>query len=224
MQNPWTKLPDSPPYVIDSDRETVEQFNKSAKDKFRIHLKHMPEPYHGDPNADIIILSLNPGFDHSDDAFHRDNPSFITANRENLLHRRKRYPFYLLDPEFSQAPGYDWWTKRLKEPIRLFGLGKVSLNLCCIEYFPYHSKEYKFIGRILDSQKYSFYLVKEAIKRNAAIIMMRAKNEWIKAIPELNDIKYYTLNSPRSASISGKNMSNGDNYEGWLRLISILKN
>ncbi|MFW6450408.1 MAG: hypothetical protein ACOCZ6_05120, partial [Nanoarchaeota archaeon] len=106
-----------------------------------------------------------------------------------------------------------YWSDKLKF---FLSSEKDYLNLSkiisCIEYFPYHSKNYKPQKNILYSQKYNFYLVRNAIKRNAIIILMRGKKEWLNAVPELKKYNnlFYTK-SPQNVILSPNNLY-GDSF------------
>ena len=99
--------------------------------------------------------------------------------------------------------------KKIKEANFSLWTEKIANEVCCIEYFPYHTKKFKPLKQILKSQKYGFELVKDAISRNALIIIMRAKNVWLKAVPELKNYHYYALNSFLNVTISRKNLPGG---------------
>lgn len=62
MENPWKHLPGQPPYVLPADAPAISSFNQGVSDEHQIRLELLPEPYLGDPDAPIILLSLNPGF------------------------------------------------------------------------------------------------------------------------------------------------------------------
>ncbi len=65
MNNPWLELPSTAPYLLESDRQQVETFNRTAKPNHRIYDDLLPEPYLGNPStASIVLLSLNPGFSY----------------------------------------------------------------------------------------------------------------------------------------------------------------
>ncbi len=79
-------------------------------------------------------------------------------------------------------------------------------KIMMIEYFPYHSVNYKHINRFTPSQLYSFDLVRQAIKQNKTIVIMRSKTLWLEAVPELADYSFMTLNSSQNVTISPKNI------------------
>jgi hypothetical protein len=210
VNNPWELLPQSPPYFLPTERKVIEHFNSSAEDVHRIRHELMPEPYLGCPDAPIVLLNLNPGFDEREIHFHNNDLYFMEICRRNLLHNPIEYPFYLLDPAISKSLGHQWWMKKLKLPIGTAGLDRVAQKIFCIEYFPYHSKRFKPLQRILDSQRYSFSLVIKAIQRKALIIIMRSQRLWLEAISELASYpKLYELRSSQNVAISPNNCPDG---------------
>lgn len=218
MDNPWVKLPLSPPFFLPEETQVIEDFNTYSLDKHRIRPELIPEPYLGDINAPIVLLSLNPGFSDGDIAFHNQDQYFIRGCRGNLLHEHSEYPFYLLDPKVSQSPGHRWWIKRLRDPITAAGLKTVSNKLFCVEYFPYHSKRYRSIGRILESQRYSFHLVVKALHRNSLVVIMRSRRLWMEAVPELASYpRLFQLLDNRRVEISQNNCPDG--YHEVMRIL-----
>jgi hypothetical protein len=78
-----------------------------------------------------------------------------------------------------------------------------------IEYFPYPSKNFGF-HKDIPSQQYSFYLLKEAMKRDALIIQMRAKTKWQKMNPHLRSYhRYYVLKNWQKVVITEGNCPDG---------------
>ena len=78
-----------------------------------------------------------------------------------------------------------------------------------IEYFPYTTEHFGCNFQI-PSPKYSFYLVEEAMKRNALIIQMRSKRVWQRVIPALSNYpRYFVLKNPQNPTISEKNCPDG---------------
>ena len=82
---------------------------------------------------------------------------------------------------------------------------ELASKILCVEYFPYHSKKYKEMNEI-PSQKYGFYLVEQALKRKATIIILRAEKRWWKAVPKLKNYEYYLLKNPQSGTINSDNI------------------
>jgi len=211
MNNPWSDLPEIPPFVLACDRQSVLYFNTTAKPEYKMHLEVLPEPFTGNPQANIVLLNLNPGFYERNETFFQD-PSyeyFVKTNRANLNHERQTFPFYHLDPNNTQSPGYYWWSRKLKQLINLYGAQKIANEISNLEYFPYTSRHFGCNKFILASQRYTFYLLEEALKREATIILMRGRNLWEQAVPTLQQYPYFTLNSAQNASISERNCPRG---------------
>lgn len=188
MQNPWLDLPESPPYVLQEDFEAIRRYNRASKDMHFVELRMLPEPFLGCPNAPVVLLNLNPGVGEEDIEQHQQ-PDFIELSRQNLSHVDDvDYPFYLINPNIQQSPGYQWWYKRLRQLIEDCGHQKVAKSVLCVELFPYHSEKYKAID--VQSQDYSFYLVQQAMVRQAVIIQMRSRELWFKQIPELQSYEH----------------------------------
>jgi hypothetical protein len=172
----------------------------------------LPEPFLGRPDAAVVLLNLNPGWNEEKDPSNHSRPEFIKRNRDNLLHEPSDYPFYLLNPDL-QPNRTVWWEERLGDLIKAVNLKAVAQNVLCVEYFPYHSKKYKKCER-LPSQDYSFALVRNAVKRNAIILLMRAKRRWFEAVPELSSYKRrFEPSSFQSAYVSRKNYLANDGFE-----------
>lgn len=211
--NPWTRLPSSSPYVLDEERTIVEDFNRSNPDPAtRIQLDVLPEPFLGRPDADVVVLSLNPGYDDSDREWH-GRADFASAIHANLRHEPQAYPFYPINPDFSQSGAYRWWRRRLDSLIHDTSLPGVAGNLLCVELFPYHSRSYRVIpawqgNRLLPSRVYATRLVTAAIERGARIIAMRNYSEWERRVPALQNYpKLHRLSSAQSAYLSPRNLS-----------------
>jgi hypothetical protein len=208
MKNPWLKLPKKKPYVLKIDRCVVKKYNSKANPSNRIRKNLLPCPFLGNPKSPIILLNLNPGWDQSDSYFHRWKP-FRIANRANLLHKKTDYPFYLLNPKLKASLGYKWWEKRLHELIEDFGRRTVAQKICCLEFAPYHSQTFKQFDSILPSQKYNFHLLRQVLKDNALIIIMRGLKYWQQAVPELKKYKNkYCLKSWRNPCLTKANLGN----------------
>lgn len=210
MKNPWAELPNNPPFVLDIDKKIVDSHNKKAEFDFQVVSDMYPEPFLGSHNADIIFLNLNPGFGGEEDLKnHKKNNAFVKLLRKNLIQEEMEYPFLFLDPIISETPGYKWWNARLRTLIEKVDRKNLAKSLLCLEFFPYHSKKYNF-KNMADSQRFNFFLLQEAIKRDALIISFRSLSKWTSAVPELEGYKnLYQLNSPQNVYFTANNCPAG---------------
>lgn len=204
MENPWEKLTNKPPYILLKDQKVLEHIRQDNNFVYDV----LPEPFLGSvKKAKAILLNLNPGFDVNDLVSH-NRDDFIKALRNNLQHKPLDYPFYLLNPKFSDTPGYMWWNRKLRELIESCGRLLVAKQVACIEFFPYHSRRWLGLRKLIPSQEYGIQLVKQAIKDKKIILIMRAKREWFDCVPELKTYSnLLRLNSAQNVSVSMKNVS-----------------
>jgi len=209
MENPWLDLPISAPFVLQSDRKAILRFNESVDEIYKIHLELLPEPFLGSASANVVLLNLNPGYNTRDNRFHENDHYFIGTLRNNLCHAQQDYPFYVLDPKNAGSSGHGWWYRRLRRLIERYGSGKIANEVLCVEFFPYHSTRYKRLGHTLPSQEYSFRLVREAITRNAIIVVIRAERRWLEHVPELNRYAFFTVINKQNPAISERNLPEG---------------
>lgn len=195
--NPWLQLPAAAPYVLPQDHAQIEAFNQRyPDDEWRIRLNLPPVPFLGHPDAPIVLLNLNPGFDEADNE-RQNTPYYSEASRRCYAHEKTERPFFFFDEKiegepYGEGPGYRWWQKRVKGLKALdarFDDALLSRAFLCVEYFPYRSKAYRPLPRqqTLDSQQYGFELVRRAMERNALIIVMRRKRQWCEKVERLTD-------------------------------------
>jgi hypothetical protein len=219
MQNPWQQLPRRKPFVLGEDREQIESFNLHARGQHQIQLGIFPEPFLGRPKAPVVLLNLNPGYNAKADPIHHKKPLFARRSRENLLHAEVDYPFYLIGPGLVHLRERTaWWDKKMRCLLEDKRLGHsaesrskmVANGVLCVEYFPYHSRKFNHQKLRVPSQEYSFLLVREAIRREAVILLMRGKKFWCREIDELNSYPgLYISNSPQNPAISPANFCEG---------------
>lgn len=212
IENPWLKLPKNSPYILPQDQSIIDDFNgRCRSEEFKIVQEMYPEPFIGRVDAPIILLNLNPGFGGKQDLqVHRSDSKLSEVIKKNLSHSITDWPFYFLNPELSNTPGYLWWAKKLKSVINIAGVKSTADNLLCIEFFPYHSSKFRQTRQVLPSQEYTRQLVYSAIRRDAIIIGMRAIKIWQAFIPELvNYHSFFKLNSPQNVAVSPNNCKIG---------------
>lgn len=210
MRNPWLEINADPPYLLKNDLQEIDTFNqKYRKTDYEIQPELIPEPYIGNFNSNIVLLNLNPGCSVENYKEHSE-PIFKSILLKNLSNINQSFPFYYLNPELSHVRGAIWWSKMLRGLVERFGPKNVSNNLLCVEFFPYHSKKYRHISRKLESQKFNFDLVHQAIHSHRLIIIMRSKKIWEEAIPALTKYnKVFALKNPQNVCITKNNCPDG---------------
>jgi hypothetical protein len=206
--NPWRLLPSRAPYILPEDRAPVLNFNRRASSLTRIHTAMLPEPFLGPVDAPVVLLNLNPGYAPENRRVHR-RPGFSRAVRRTLRGADHPYPFYYLDPE-PDGGGYRWWRSRLSALTSATSDEVVARGVLCVEYFPYHSVRFRHAAVRVASQEFGFSLVRQALRRRAVVIVMRARRLWETAVPELRGYgRIFGLNSPQNVSITPRNCPEG---------------
>jgi hypothetical protein len=213
MRNPWLDLPQQAPYVLADDAAAIERFNRAtaarrAADRTWLHLELLPEPFLGDPAAPVVLLSLNFGYSPDDAAWHA-NPTFAALSHANLEHGPSDYPFYLLDPALD-APGSRWWGRRLGLLVAAASRRLVAGRVLCVEYFGYHSVGFGRERLRVPSQEHGFHLVRQALARDAVVVLTRSHRLWVDAVPELATYpRLFPLRSEQNTTVSRRNCPDG---------------
>lgn len=218
MQNPWAEFKkDNEEYILPEDKPIINEFNRIINnDELKIHTDIYPFPYVGNVlEAPIVLLMLNPGFDEKEIEFYN---KFKETFQNQLLHKYDlmEYPYYPLNPIIKKDDS-DYWPKRFRQITEHTHTHKLSRYICNIQFFSYSSKKmnwdyYKKIlkGKFLLSQEYNFFLVKQAIKRDAIIIFLRrgGQSRWHNAIEELKTYEnQYVAKAPFGAYLTEGNFS-----------------
>jgi hypothetical protein len=188
--NPWSELPNGTPFVPSVEVSVIESHNDQINsDTHRLRLDVLPEPFIGNIDASVYLLNLNPGYCSEDLKWHaRDD--FASAIRANLVHEASEYPFYFLNPEFSESGGSEWWCKKLAPLIKATSQKRVAKSVFCVEYLGYHSIKYqkiapKIAGGYLPTQLYAAQLVRQAMEEDKVVVLMRSRAQWFGLVPEL---------------------------------------
>lgn len=219
--NPWINLPHKPPYVLPEDARIF------ASPKFKdegYRFDAFPDPFIGNlERAEVIFLSLNPGFDPDDIYVNLKKSFFTRESRKNLTHESD-IPFLYLAEEMSDTHGYRWWNNLFAKSVREepLDMDVVREKIMIIEYMPYHSVAYKPNRLLLSSQLYAFGLVREAIEKNKNIVIMRSVKAWLKVVPQLEHYPYIRLNSQRPY-ITRSNMTKHSSQKSVDRLFAALQ-
>ncbi len=203
-RNPWQNL--KPIYVLPEDLAAIAHHRNYSN----LRLDALPSQVIGGlDKAEVVFLLLNPGFNEKDVSVDLTLPHFVEANRRNHTDPFGS-PFYYFGSGLEVTGGYIWWARILK-PLIKAGVTEATLRdkIMAIEYFPYHSKDWKDLPSV-PSQQYAFELVREAMSRNKTIII-RSPKRWLEAIPELAAYPYVTFNSQLNVTVSPKNLGE-DNF------------
>jgi hypothetical protein len=218
--NPWANLPLTPQYILPQDRDVI----GGHKNFLGLHLETLPEPFVGGlDKAQVVFLALNPGFISDDVAVNMRLPEFIEGSRAN---REDPFtsPFYYFKGGLEATGGYKWWSRHLNPVVKAgVPLDILKNKIMMVEYFPYHSVNYRHINVYTESQRYSFEVVREAVRRGKTIVIMRSRALWVEAVPELKKHPYLELNNPRRVYISRANLDNKNGEGTFDNLIATLK-
>lgn len=178
MNNPWGKN-GRPNFYFEEDAKKIQAFNKSLGNHPQfIDLNLMPEPYIGNPNANVILLFTNPGLKGNENENYKEFPELKKVLEQNLTHENFDYPYYYLDPKFRETDGGKWIRKRMNKIIEIVGDKELSEKIFTIQLHPYHSNEFKDFNEPLLGHNYSMFLLSKAIERKALIIFSRSHKEW----------------------------------------------
>lgn len=224
--NPWLTLSKQPPFVLPQDEPMLDVYNARHNPSLTAYRLHLPPlPFQGNPEAPILVLGLNPGYDIGDET-KQTTDYFLETSFRNYHHDATLpYPLFFLDPQIegsASGKGQQWWYRRLKHLRGLYDDTLLAQALLSIQYVPYRSTTYKSARQTLPSQDYSFALVNQAIERNALIIGLRSRKLWVEAVEGLKDYqRFYTTSSPRNPILSAQQLGKG--YEELLAELNKLR-
>lgn len=179
----------------------------------------LPSPYTGNlKKASLFILMIKPGF-HANDYYSEYNcTEFRNALMNNLKQENfdEDYPFLYLNPLFSHTSEGDYWLRKFKQVIghlknNIDGvsyeeiLKLISKNVCALELFPYHSKNFRLSQKRMNNCA-SVGLVKnlipELIRADKYIFCLRQPENWgVNENQNQNQVFVLPANQRRSASL-----------------------
>jgi len=223
MLNPWVRLPTNGPFVLDEDKSAIASIRANSRPEHQPRTELIPEPFGGNINAPVVVLSSHPGF-HPEDIDAHSDPAFRKAAFHSLAQGRSAWPMYALDPRFRFTPAGRYSRKMLwdlEQAVRkrLGGSDEeawqhLARSILSVQHFPYHRETGKKSERV-PSQEFGFHLVRGAINRNALVIIRNADARWFEAIPELAHHQRCVILKNRRMS----NISPGNLPEGWFERV-----
>ncbi len=226
MENPWIRLPEEPPYVLSDDRRIIIEINNNERQsENQISINLLPDPFIGNIDAPIILLTKCPGIHIDDPTWHKKD-YFIQLMRSNYLQEPVEYPLLYLDEKLKGSPGAQWYRRHLKNLILDTSIKDVSRKICSVPIFPYHQKNFKgsslnFSSRLLPSQFYTKSIIIQAMERKAKIIIMIGQSLWFRFVPQLSTYPNLgIIKNPQNPMISINNINQPSIYN---ELISIIK-
>jgi hypothetical protein len=227
MQNPWVHLKREAPYILDIDLPWLKEyeytlknaaFRKSGAERetllhnHRLCLEDVPFPYYGNPRtAKVVVLQANPG--HDVIFPQRENyQKMMELDYQNLTHMPE-IGIYSMTPEDREwrytdgTIGKCWYWKRTRELREATDWERVAKGLMYMEMFPYRSVRLMYPKTFPPSQEYTFFLLREMLKKDIWVVITRMERFWLKYVPELNNYsKIVKLRSSQNVTLSSRNM------------------
>jgi hypothetical protein len=211
MKNPWIDFAYSESMVHPIDLESVSHHNKTSKLEYQFLLHLAPEPWIGNLNGKLLVLYSNPGAtsDNVKKIFQPLHDLVMKKTIDNLSQKNAAYPHFHFDPELVDTEGGKWFRNKYKWLIEATSLKAVASNLITCELAPYHSLKWKIPKFMPPTQEFTYQIIREAMDRDAVILLARTPKLWLKNIPELE--KYPKVFRPNSinASVSPNNYPKG---------------
>lgn len=148
--NPW-RANRKNPFVLDADADRIIAYNKTVDERFQMRVDVPPEPVHGNPfSANVVVLMMNPGF-HDEDVICAQDDDYCErlACEAAMIQVPGDYPFVPLDPKWKDSPCGSWWRKTLSRFINELGDRQVAERFSVLEWYPYHSRSFRYKSHIL---------------------------------------------------------------------------
>lgn len=240
IKNPWKEFKEFP-FYFEEDKKIIDEFNlKLTNHPHFIHSDLMPEPYMGNPKANVVLLFANPGYGKNERTDY-EIPGFKKAIENNLTHSNKKYPYYYLNPDFvhissngesKYTDGGKWVRQRMREIIEEVGEEALSQKIFTIQLHPYHSARFKPLKESFEGYEYTMSLFGNAIERaekgNALIVCARSYKYWNEEYKKLKknkdaDLKkdlgknFIKMLYPRTTYFTSKHFGEGEEGEKFFK-------
>src|ERR1700690_2134169 len=235
--NFWRGCPiKQPPYIAPSDKPFINESQISIFSSYKdyvtsnafgnnqdqtFHVGLLPIPYVGNlEQAVVFILMLNPGLGPTDYFGEYENRKIFQLHIQNLRQENKtKYPFHVLNPEFSWYGGFEYWHTKFADIARFISKSKqidyinslqfLAQRIACLELIPYHSRSFglnSLINKLTSvkiMQAYAKdYLLEKARKKEITIIVTRSAKNW--DLPKVKNVIIYGNSETGSAHLNLK--------------------
>ena len=221
MQNPWLGFQNSESMVHPLDLDVVIQHNISSKPDYKYLLHLAPEPWIGDLGGKLVVLYSNPGAtkDNVNHIFQPLHSEVLKKTIDNLNQRNSQYPHFHFDPHLKESEGAKWFESKYKWVIDQTSRQAVAKTLVTCELSPYHSLKWKIPKSKLPTQEFTYRIVRQAIARNAVILLARTPKIWLENVPELKSYSRVFRPNSINASVSPNNY-----LQNFKEIIKVIEN
>lgn len=186
------------------DIGVIEQYNSTAKERFKLRTELGSSPYEGDiETSPIVLLLANPGFDETSSV--NDHKFRVDGWPLAGLHQR------------APAGMRDWWRPRLRTLCERYGDQYISTKIAALQINPWASTNFDAYLR-LPSRTKMLGLAERAARRGAILLVMRAARLWLESDLIKNYSQRYNTKSVRCSYVSEGNLAS----ETWVKINSAL--
>lgn len=222
-------------YVCSDDKERIFDFNRECKKKeLQIITNTPPEPWRGNPlKANLILLSLNPGYDQNiNESLAKLIQSNGTVRKELVDFRRRtleldavsfmpekdnKEPISCFEAEDMLSGWY--WTKKfkeLREASEILDESDFYKRIALIEFHGYSSKKYhEWYGdqpKFLKSQIFNKTLIQHILEKRSDVcfLVLRSCETWEKLLGNLikeNGNSFLINKNPLCQYLTKKNLT-----------------
>ena len=233
---------------FDGDLPFLQAFNQNANSNHKLDLSLYPEPFAGNADAKVYLLSGNPGWckydyllmtsnqPHWDKMMQQSYDPIPRVGNTPTMYWLDQYWKKQIKPVNGYDGGFSWWEKRtnylrkkvvIQEVPKIVGIQDIHKKLFNIDYHPYHSKNIMINNNIqnLPSQVEVNNILKNAFKnKNRIFIIVRCQKAWEKRLKAILNVQQLPnnviyLDNPRCAYLTPGNMKKNN---GWQRLLNAL--
>ena len=205
--NPWIGFEYSEKMAHPDDLDAIKHHNETSKSDYQFLLHLAPETWIGSLQGNLLVLYSNPGAteDNTNKVLQPQHELVMEKSIKNLNQENNEFPHFHFDPELNQTEGSRWFKAKYRWLLEESGNQALSKNLITCELAPYHSMKWKIPRKKLPTQEFTYEIIRNAILRDAVILLARTPKVWIENVPELT--RYPRVFRPNSinASISPKN-------------------